>query len=174
MEKTYRGKRKKKLKRKKNYLSHRSGERNLRKIFSIASVAKEGILSLLIFITLAYSEPRFGLASWYGAPWERLNVFTASSEVFSPYKFTCATRDYPFGTYLKVTNLKNGKWVIVRVNDRGPASYLKHRIVDLTKVAFSQIADLKEGVIPVKVEVMKKKKEICSFSLLEDIRKQVN
>ena len=45
---------------------------------------------------------------------------TANGERFNMYAFTCAHRTLPFDTYLKVTNLKNKKWVVVRVNDRGP------------------------------------------------------
>ncbi|MCD6156115.1 MAG: septal ring lytic transglycosylase RlpA family protein [Candidatus Atribacteria bacterium] len=59
-----------------------------------------------------------GLASWYGPRFR--NRTTSSGEVFNPYAFTCAHREFPFNTVLLVTNLVNGKQVVVRVNDRGP------------------------------------------------------
>jgi len=91
-----------------------------------------------------------GLASWYGGG-EKLNKYTASGEVFDPEAPTCAIWDVPYGTYLKVTNLGNGYWILVRVNDRGPAKRLG-RLIDLSRRAFSEIASLKEGLIKVKVE----------------------
>lgn len=92
-----------------------------------------------------------GLASWYGGG-EKLNKYTASGEVFDPEALTCAIWGIPFGTYLKVTNVSNGYFIVVRVNDRGPARRLDRRI-DLSRRAFSELAPLKEGLIKVEVEV---------------------
>lgn len=63
---------------------------------------------------------------------------------------TCASLDFAFGKYLRVTNRSNGKSVIVKVNDSGP--YGKGRVIDLNKKAFQKIADIGAGVINVKVE----------------------
>ena len=63
---------------------------------------------------------------------------------------TCASLDFVFGKYLRVTNRGNGKSVIVQVNDSGP--YGKGRIIDLNKKAFQKIGDIGAGVINVKVE----------------------
>ncbi|MDD3487026.1 MAG: ubiquitin-like domain-containing protein [Candidatus Moranbacteria bacterium] len=63
---------------------------------------------------------------------------------------TCASLDFPFGTYLRVTNKSNGKSVIVQVNDSGP--YGKGRVIDLNKKAFQKIAGIGAGVVKVKVE----------------------
>ncbi len=63
---------------------------------------------------------------------------------------TCASLDFPFGRYLRVTNRQSGKSVIVQVNDSGP--YGKGRIIDLNKKAFQKIGDIGAGVINVKVE----------------------
>ncbi|MEM4134431.1 MAG: septal ring lytic transglycosylase RlpA family protein [Candidatus Micrarchaeia archaeon] len=113
----------------------------------------------ILFFSLAYLYcEEYGLASWYGGG-EPLNYYTANGEVFSPYKFTCATRNYPFGTLLRVVNIRNGKDVIVRVNDRGPADWLPSRIIDLTKTAFEQIEDLEKGLTFVRVEVLKTPQE---------------
>ena len=90
------------------------------------------------------------IASWYGGG-EKLNKHTASGEVFNSRALTCASWDYHFGTRLKVTNAKNNKTVIVRVNDRGPNKRLG-RAIDLTKRAFSKIADTKQGLVIVRIE----------------------
>ena len=77
---------------------------------------------------------------------------TASGEIFDNKKLTAANRTLPFGTKVKITNLKNEKSVIVRVNDRGPFS--KKRAFDLSKAAFSKIADLRSGVVTISYEVV--------------------
>lgn len=84
-------------------------------------------------------------------------VWTASGERFDENDLTCAMRRRDWGTMIKVTNLANGKSVIVRLNDFGPNKKLhdQGRIIDLSKGAFEKIASLKQGVINVKVEVLK-------------------
>jgi rare lipoprotein A len=69
---------------------------------------------------------------------------TANGERFQPLGLTAAHRKLPFGTKLKVTNLKNGKSVLVRVNDRGP--FIKGRILDLSLGAAKVIGLNKSGV----------------------------
>lgn len=101
-------------------------------------------------IACASESASEGIASWYGGG-EELNEYTASGEIFDPQILTCASWDYPFHTYLRVTNLLTGKSVIVRVNDRGPAKRLG-RAIDLTRYAFAEIADIKNGLVPVTVE----------------------
>ncbi len=108
-------------------------------------------LLLLVMITKGETVTMIGLASWYGGG-EHLNKYTASGEVFDPEALTCAIWNIPFGVYLKVTNLANGYFILVRVNDRGPARRLG-RLVDLSRRAFSEIAPLKTGLIKVKVEI---------------------
>ncbi len=93
---------------------------------------------------------REGIASWYGGG-EKLNKYTANGEVFDSNDYTCASWDFPFNTYLKITNKSNNKSVVVRVNDRGPNKRLG-RLVDLTKEAFSKIGNLEKGLITVKLE----------------------
>ena len=66
---------------------------------------------------------------------------------------TAAHKKLPFGTKVKVTNIKNGKSVIVKINDRGP--FVKGRIIDLTRSAFNSIGDLNSGIISVEIEVIK-------------------
>jgi rare lipoprotein A len=93
----------------------------------------------------------FGKASFYANKHQSRK--TASGELYSHNLKTAAHRDLPFGTKIKVTNVKNGKSTVARVNDRGP--YVKGRIVDLSKSAFSSIANTASGVIPVELEVVK-------------------
>lgn len=91
------------------------------------------------------------MASYYAVKFQLKK--TASGEPYDRAKKTAAHRKLPFGTIVKVTNTKNGKSVIVKINDRGP--FVKGRIVDLSGAAFSSIAKLDAGVIEVIIEVIK-------------------
>jgi len=75
-----------------------------------------------------------GMASWYG---NESGNRTANGERFNPKALTAAHRHLPFGTHVKVTNLKNNKSIIVRINDRGP--FVRGRIIDLSKHAAKSI-----------------------------------
>lgn len=77
---------------------------------------------------------------------------TASGERFNQYDMTCAHKSLPFQTILQVTNPKNGKTVIVRVNDRGP--FIRGRDVDLSYAAAKELGMLQAGVIPVDVVIL--------------------
>ena len=77
---------------------------------------------------------------------------TASGDVFSNSKMTAANRTLPFGTILKVTNLRSGKSVIVEVNDRGP--FHSSRALDLSKAAYKAIGDTRKGTMPVEYEII--------------------
>ncbi|MBI3317322.1 MAG: septal ring lytic transglycosylase RlpA family lipoprotein [Candidatus Omnitrophica bacterium] len=110
------------------------------------------VLSLVSAFDL-FSSPKPGLqgvASWYSEDSPGVGEITASGERFNDSQNTCASWRFNFGTNVRVRNLANGKWVICRVNDRGPAKRLK-RLIDLTPAAFRQIADLKQGLIQVGV-----------------------
>ena len=103
------------------------------------------------------AEPgKVGTASWYSESDPFINLLTANGEIFDDSKLTCASWNYPFNTRLKVTNLENGKSIVCRVNDRGPAKRL-NRAVDLTKAAFRQIADPRLGLIRVRVHPLTKR-----------------
>lgn len=77
---------------------------------------------------------------------------TASGEVFDNSKLTAAHRTLPFGTEIRVTNLNNGKEVIVSINDRGP--FHSSRALDMSKAAFDEIGDTDKGTIPVEYEIV--------------------
>lgn len=92
-----------------------------------------------------------GVASYYHNKFNGRK--TASGEVFSNNKLTAAHRTYPFGTYLKVTNVANGKSVVVKVNDRGP--FTKEKELDLSRKAFMDITDNpNKGNLQVNIEVV--------------------
>ncbi len=91
-----------------------------------------------------------GRASWYGEPHHGLK--TASGEIFDMGEFTAAHRTLPLGTRLLVTNLRNGRSVEVRVNDRGPVA--AGRIIDLSYAAAQELGAVSDGVFPVRVRVM--------------------
>lgn len=109
------------------------------------------MLSQSIFSPFAFSGESVGIASWYSESDPGINIHTANGEVFEDTRMTCASWDYPFGTILRVTYLKNGDSIICRVNDRGPSKRLG-RLVDLTKTGFEEMAPLRLGLIKVKVE----------------------
>lgn len=92
-----------------------------------------------------------GVASFYSDKF--IGKPTANGEIFSQDKLTCAHNTLPFGTKVKVTNLKNGRSVIVRVNDR--LHHRNPRLVDLTTRAAKVLGFNRGGVIQVRVEVVK-------------------
>lgn len=92
-----------------------------------------------------------GKASFYGGKWHGRK--TANGEIFDTYTLTAAHKTLPFGTKVKVTNLDNGKSVVVRINNRGP--YIKGRVIDLSTAAFSSIENVNKGVTSVKLEILK-------------------
>lgn len=99
--------------------------------------------------TKAAKPFQVGNASWYGKQFH--GKTTASGEDFDMFEFTAAHRTLPLGTFVKVTNLKNGKWVIVRVNDRGP--YVGDRIMDLSYSA-ARMLNFRDGVERVRLDLI--------------------
>ncbi|MEL0635546.1 septal ring lytic transglycosylase RlpA family protein [Marinomonas sp. TI.3.20] len=91
-----------------------------------------------------------GEATYYATKYQGRQ--TASGELFNQKAMTAAHKRLPFGTKVKVTNVANGKSVIVRINDRGP--FVSGRIIDLSKSAFQRIASTKHGVIDVDIAVL--------------------
>jgi rare lipoprotein A len=91
-----------------------------------------------------------GLASWYGSYFHGRE--TANGEKYNQYALTVAHPSLPFSTYLKITNHKNNKSVIVRVNDRGP--YIADRVLDLSTLAARCVESEESGVVMVDAVVM--------------------
>jgi len=92
-----------------------------------------------------------GMASWYGKKFQGRK--TASGERFNMYDLTAAHPTLPFGSMVKVTNLGNGKSVVVRINDRGPNT--KGRIIDLSYAAAKKIDMIQAGTARVRIELIK-------------------
>jgi rare lipoprotein A len=89
-----------------------------------------------------------GKASWYGGKFH--GGPTASGETYNKRSMTAAHRSLPFGTRVRVTNMRNGRSVIVRINNRGP--YSKGRIIDLSEAAAEKLDMIEAGVVPVRLE----------------------
>lgn len=106
------------------------------------------LLSLCSF-TLLSAQTQKGKATFYSK--RSTGARTASGVRLHHDSLTCAHRTYPFGTLLKVTNLSNGKSVVVKVTDRGP--FARGRIIDLSWRAAKELGILSKGVSTVKVEV---------------------
>lgn len=93
---------------------------------------------------------QIGLASWYGPQFQGKQ--TADGEAFNMHDLTCAHRFLPLGTWLKVTNLHTHKWIVVRVNDRGPVP--DTRIADLSSEAARMLGMRDRGVTRVRLDVI--------------------
>jgi len=88
-----------------------------------------------------------GIASWYGGKFHGRR--TANGERFDLFKYTAASRTLPLGTYVLVVNLENGRFVVVRINDRGP--YVDGRIIDLSMASAMKLGMLRKGLAQVAV-----------------------
>jgi len=95
-------------------------------------------------------KSQIGVASWYGEECQGNN--TASGEVFDLNGLTAAHRDLPLGTRITVTNLRNHKTILLRVNDRGPS--IEGRLIDVTWGVAKRLGFLQAGLTPVRVEVV--------------------
>ncbi len=128
----------------------------------ITMVQKGVLIPLSLLLAACSSQPQAGedgsvrgytqtgLASYYADRYH--NKRTASGELHKRGGNTAAHMTLPFGTQVKVTNLANGKSVVVRVNDRG--NFARGRIIDLSRAAFSAIGNPRSGLIKVRIEVL--------------------
>ena len=91
-----------------------------------------------------------GIASWYGNKFHGRK--TSNGEIYSMYGMTAAHKNLPIPSYVRVTNLDNGRQVVVRVNDPGP--FHEGRVIDLTYAAASKLGFVKLGTAPVRVEAV--------------------
>jgi len=117
-----------------------------------AAVAAFAMLAGTVCISQAEAAAQTGKASYY-----KHGKRTASGERFDPHGYTAAHRTLPFGTRVLVTNVKTGKSVIVRVNDRGP--FIKSRIIDVSYGAAKVLGITATGVATVKIVPLKKSAE---------------
>jgi len=104
----------------------------------------------------------FGKASWYGEAFDGRQ--TASGEPFDMYELTAAHRTLPLGSWVKVTNLRNHLWVLVRINDRGPVP--EDRIIDLSYSAARMLNMSARGLAAVRLDLVKKPAETSEIAML--------
>ena len=125
---------------------------NIRKALGASEIVRDYELLKIIAersaIQIRYMET--GIASWYGGYFHGRTA--ADGSTYDMYKFTAAHKTLPFGSIVKVTNLKNNDSCVVKITDRGP--FIKGRIIDLSKVAAEEIGMLGSGISDVKIEVI--------------------
>jgi len=114
-----------------------------------ATVAPSLVQRVMTAVGSVHSVLR-GWASWYGPGFQGQR--TASGEPFNPRALTAAHRTLPFGTRVRVTNLRNGQTVVVRINDRGP--HVPGREIDLSARAAQALGLIPMGAAPVRLEVL--------------------
>ncbi len=108
-------------------------------MFSVKKAAAAVALSAgVLALSAPLASAQCGSASWYA-----LHSKTANGERMNPAAMTAAHRTLPFGTKVRVTNQRNGKSVVVRINDRGP--FIKGRVIDLSKAAAAQLGFISSG-----------------------------
>lgn len=117
--------------------------------------ALAGLVTAVVFpVTAAWAEGPLEVkvvqASWYGQEFAQRP--TASGQLFDPHKMTCAHRTLPLGSRLRVTNLHNGRSVLVTINDRGP--YVRPRELDLSYGAARALGMIRRGVARVRIELV--------------------
>lgn len=118
---------------------------------SLSALEAEADLKKEIALEPKVSFSEKGTASWYGGALHGCK--TASGERFNQYAYTAAHKTLPFGTIVKVTSLRTGKSVDVKITDRGP--FTRGRVIDLSMAAADSIGIKRSGIGPVQLEVFK-------------------
>ncbi len=128
--------------------------------FSATKFSLASLLFLTLFLMSSCATSRgtatrgmtleVGVASWYGPTFHGKS--TANGEIYNQNELTAAHKTLPFNTVVKVTNLDNGRSVIVRINDRGP--YSGNRIIDLSRAAAAEIQMIGPGTAQVRLELV--------------------
>lgn len=113
---------------------------------------------------------QFGVASWYNNSFHGSK--TASGEKYDKDDFTAAHRALPYGTIVKVTNIKNGRSVYVRINDRGP--HKANRKIDMSYAAAKKIGMINDGIARVRLEVIDNEFAFKLYEQQEKLRKIEN
>ncbi len=91
-----------------------------------------------------------GMASWYGS--EFFGRSTASGELYDPSRLTAAHRKLPFGTVVRVTNLKNLASILLKITDRGPGT--RGRVIDVSQAAAKELGFMDAGLARVRIDVV--------------------
>jgi rare lipoprotein A len=113
-------------------------------------VLPEDVVAPMVAQVTTLTRIKSGLASWYGRVLQ--NHLTASGRRFNMYELTAAHRDLPFGSRVKVTDLRNHRSVIVTITDRGVL--YDDRIIDLSYGAARELQMIKSGVDPVTLDIL--------------------
>jgi rare lipoprotein A len=155
----------------------------MKPIFHRAAALSVWFAPLLLLSACTGNQPKVNecyscVASYYGKDWHGQQ--TANGEVFDHTALTAAHKKLPFDTKVRVTNPKNGKSVVVRINDRGP--YVKGREFDLSEAAAKKLGMTHEGVCRVRVEILelgkgryihpRKRKKLARQKKLEEKKRQ--
>lgn len=120
-------------------------------MLSINSMLKILTITLLMLV-ITPVDYEYTKVSWYGNQFHGRK--TASGEIFNENELVAASKELPFNTLVEITNLRNNKTIVVRINDRGP--YVDNRDFDLSKAAFDSIGNLDRGVMNVKYIILTK------------------
>ena len=115
---------------------------------AIAPIHQAAAAPLPPVLLAAFGEAEFGVATWYGEKFHGLE--TASGEMFDMFRMTAAHRRIPLGSMVRVTNLKNGRSVVVRINDRGPV--IDSAMIDLSFAAAEKLGIREQGRAEVRLD----------------------
>ena len=121
--------------------------RNVNAVLTPVAVLPEPKLKLVPDVVRVIT----GEASWYGPGF--YGNYTANGEIYRQGTMTAAHRTLPFDTKVRVTNLRNGRSAVIRINDRGP--FVDHRVIDLGQGAASSLGLISSGIAQVKLEVLR-------------------
>jgi rare lipoprotein A (peptidoglycan hydrolase) len=109
-----------------------------------------GLAPACTLLPVGWTGRQGGLASWYGPGFYGRR--TASGAVYTGTALTAAHRSLPFGTLVRVTNLENGRTVVVVIDDRGP--FVRGRVIDLSAAAARRLDMIRDGLVQVRLEVV--------------------
>lgn len=119
--------------------------------YSHATMRPYVVRGVKYYPTIVHVGEKFrGISSWYGPNFH--GKLTSNGEQYNMWAMTAAHKTLPMNTIVKVTNRRNGKSTVVRINDRGP--FVSNRIIDLSKAAASKIGMIGRGTAPVTLEVL--------------------
>lgn len=114
---------------------------------STRSILAVASLAILLDASIAYAPPGIGVASWY-----RDGKVTATGCPFHPEHPSAASLTLPIGAWVRIRNRRNGLFILVQIEDRGP--YVPGRVVDLSEGAARQLGMIEPGLVPVTIELL--------------------
>lgn len=117
---------------------------------SLAAIAATLLAGVTLLPGESAAASQCGKASWYGPGFHGRT--TANGERYNMHAMTAAHRTLPFGTKVRVKNLRNGRSAVLRINDRGP--FIRGRVIDVSKTAAGKLGMIRSGTARVKVEVV--------------------